>query len=211
MATRESEDASGAKVVRQRLGTSTTLLSVFLALSAAMNFLLARDVANLKEVIETLRAEGQLQVGTVVPVIRGRSVGTAGPLDYGDVNIPTVLYVFTPQCSWCKKNLDNLRVLIDSSNSRYRVIGISLNNKDLEEYLEKEHLRFPVYTDIPESTKAAYRLGGTPTTIVISPSSRVLKLWHGAYQESIRQEIDDYLKVKLPGCCSLSDTDAEHH
>jgi peroxiredoxin len=183
-------------------------VSVLLFVSVGLNIALARRVSSLKASLDTVRSEGRLQVGATVPVIRGHSIaGAQQTLDYGDVQIPTVLYVFTPQCGWCKKNLDNLRALIYSSGSGYRLVGVSLTRQDLKEYLAKERLSLPVYTDVGDSTRATYRLGLTPTTIIISPEARVLKVWSGVYTDGIRQEIEAYLNVRLPGCCNPAAVD----
>jgi len=182
---------------------NVTLVSTLLFASVVLNIFLAQKVSRLKASIEVVKLEGQLQVGNTLPLMQGRSVnGAEQVLNYGEVHIPTVLYVFTPQCTWCAKNLDNLRVLISDSGSRFRVIGISLTRKDLKGYLEKEGLSFPVYTDIGEQIISTYRLGSTPETIVVSPEAKVLKVWSGVYVDGTRQEIESYLKVHLPGCCT---------
>jgi peroxiredoxin len=179
-----------------------TLLSSLLFASVVLNVFLARKVSVLTASIEKVKAEGRLKPGTIVPVIQGRSVdGAQQTLDYSDVHVPTVLYVFTPQCGWCAKNADNLRALIANSGSRYRIVGISLTRQDLKQYLEEKGFSLPVYTDIADSTKAIYRLGGTPTTIIVSPEARVMKVWSGVYVDNIRREIEESLKVHLPGCC----------
>jgi peroxiredoxin len=206
----EDRGDKGAGVARFAGIVNLSLVSVLLFASVVLNVFLARKVSMLRATIEAFKSEGRLQVGTKVPVIEGLSVdGTNQTLDYGSVRIPTVLYVFTPQCGWCAKNVENLRTLIANSGSGYRVIGISLTKQDLKKYLEKERLSLPVYTDVGDSTRIAYRLGGTPTTIVISPEATVLKVWSGAYTDGIRQEIESYLRVQLPGCCKESVADQQ--
>jgi peroxiredoxin len=185
-----------------------TLFVALLGLSLVVNVLLSRKVSSLRSTVSQLMAHSSLKVGSRVPPILGRSVtGKDQVLNYADVQIPTVLYVFTPQCEWCKRNIDNLRVLIANSGSHYRMIGISLSKTDLNEYLEKEHLNLAVYSDIDDFTRKSYYFGDTPTTIIISPDARVLDVWHGAYEDSIRKEIEGKLNVSLPGCCK----DIENH
>lgn len=185
---------------------STAWVRVLLLLSVILNVFLARDVSMLKRNADKLVEEGRLKVGAAVPSIRVHSVeGEDAVLNFAEVNAPTVLYVFTPQCPWCRKNVGNLRALIDSSGPRFRVVGISLTGRDLKEYLSQEHLNFRVYTDVQESTRIAYHLGGTPMTIVVSPQAEVLKVWYGAYQDDIRPEIERYFQVQLPGCCATKE------
>lgn len=143
-----------------------------------------------------------LQPGATVPEIVGIDPnGSAATLHYGDVSVPTVLYVFTPQCSWCKKNLPNLHALIDQSGARYRVIGIALTREDLNSYVEHEKLQLPIYTEIRSDIRHVYQLGGTPETIVVSPDSKIMKIWSGAYEGQLKREIEKVLQIHLPGCC----------
>ena len=178
------------------------VVSLLLA-SLFLNIFLARKISRLNAAIEAMKSEERLQVGTRVPPLEGHSVeGTPQRLDYGDVKVPTVLYVFTPQCVWCARNIHNFRALIASSGPRYRIVGISLSKDNLKQYLERENLALTVFTDLPESARINYRFGGTPTTIVVSPEGKVLRVWMGAYSDPNRDEIERYLGVQLPGCCS---------
>jgi hypothetical protein len=118
---------------------NVTIVGTLLFASVVVNIFLARKISVLTTTVEAIKAEERLKVGTKVPPIPGRSVaGTEQTLDYSNVQVPTVLYVFTPQCSWCAKNVDNLRTLIADSGHGYRVVGISLTTQGLKEYLEKE-------------------------------------------------------------------------
>jgi hypothetical protein len=183
----------------------SALIGILLLISVVLNVLLARKVSGLASSLEHASLGQSLQVGTVVPPIEGRLLdGAQQTLNYSDASIPTLLYVFTPQCVWCKKNLGNLKALIDNSQSRYRVVGISLTRQDLREYVDRERLGLPVYTDIGDLTRASYRLAGTPTTIVVSPGAKVLKVWSGVYTDHIRREIEAYFDIQLPGCCDES-------
>jgi len=61
-----------------------------------------------------------------------------------------------------------------------------------------------VYADIKPEVRSAYQLGGTPETIVISPENKVMGVWRGAYESGVKQEIEKFLQVQLPGCCEGS-------
>lgn len=119
-------------------------------------------------------------------------------LSYSEINQPTVLYVFTPQCHWCSENLENLKTLAKETNGKYRLIGLSLNRDGLEDYLQKNKLDFLIYTDIPSGVEAAYKFGGTPQTLVISPEGKVIKNWVGVYTGDVASEVESYFKVNLP-------------
>jgi peroxiredoxin len=205
MTERPVHEANVSTPARQHTLFSNAFVSVLLALSVIVNVALARKLSIQNRLVSSLYSSSRLQTGDAVPDIVGYAVdGHEQTLKYSEVNVPTVLYVFTPQCGWCRKNIENLRALINNSGTRYRVVGISLTSVDLAAYLDHEHLVFPVYTGLTDATKAAYKLGGTPTTIIVSPNSTVLKAWSGVYEEPVRTEIQGFLKVRLPGCCTES-------
>jgi hypothetical protein len=185
--------------------SKSTTLAIALALlsvSVTLNILSARRLTTLRHTIATMESQRMLGAGATVPDIVGLgSDGSPTTLRYGDVAVPTVLYIFTPQCRWCKKNIANFHALIDQAGSRYRVVGIALTRQDLDLYMKNENLHLPVYSDIRSDLREIYRLGGTPETIVVSPDNKVLNVWYGAYEEQIRPNIENFLQIHLPGCC----------
>ncbi len=61
--------------------------------------------------------------------------------------LPTVLYVFTPPCEWCERNLPNVAALAEGAAGRYRLIGLSLDRNKLNDYLAARSLTFPVFME----------------------------------------------------------------
>lgn len=171
--------------------------------SLAINLLLSRRISSLMREIASLKSETGLKIGTKVPPIEGRLLNSpSGNIEFGKSTLPTVIYVFRPDCSWCKKNLGNLRALVAASGPRYRIVGLSLPSaSSLSSYLETTQLQFPVYSDVAEASIEAYHLDGTPETIVVSPESRVVKVWLGAYQGLMLKDVENYLGVPLRECC----------
>jgi hypothetical protein len=53
---------------------------------------------------------------------------------------PTIRYVFAPTCSWCARNLDNFKALVDQKTGGYRFIGVSLTDQGLPDYVTKSEL-----------------------------------------------------------------------
>lgn len=179
-----------------------TVLGIFLCSSVFMNVLLGRKLSAMRVEKARLSASMVLQTGASVPRLTGHAVdGSPMEVRYEDAAQPTVLYVFSPQCRWCAKNLDNFKSLIAQAGQSYRVIGLSMTRQDLASYLSREHLNVPVFADVDSTIVSAYQLSATPTTIVVSPSAKVLKVWTGAYQEGTRQEIETFLAVHLLPCC----------
>jgi hypothetical protein len=141
---------------------------LLLLASVAVNVVQSLRISSLRSRLEGLASEHDLRVGSIGLTPEGKTQ----TLRFQEASLPTVLYVFTPQCGWCKKNLPNLHALIDGSRDRYRVVGISLSSQDLNAYLEKEKLRLPVYADIKPEVRSAYQMGGTPETIVNPRTTR---------------------------------------
>jgi len=120
-------------------------------------------------------------------------------LNYADSKVPTVIYLFSPDCHWCERNLNNIRVLAENSNGRFRFVGVSMTDKDLQTYLSQNKLPFQSYHSPPDEVKVAYGFSSTPSTIVISPTGKVLQYWRGAYSEELQTEVEEFFHVKLPG------------
>ena len=180
---------------------------VLLICSLGLNLLLGLRVSKLNRTVESMRFGNDLRIGTQVPAIEGRVLG-ARPQDlhFVDSKVPTVIYVFRPDCGWCKRNLDNLRSLVAASGPHYRIVGLSLpSTASVASYLQMTQLNFPVYTDVAEASIQAYHLGGTPETIVVSPQSKVLRVWIGAYQGPMLKDIENYLGVPLQECCQTGE------
>lgn len=173
------------------------LLLLFMVIA---NVALLRKVSSQEATILALKGGLSLKVGDHVPPIQGaRPTGELATLDYSQSQMPIVLYVFTPQCPWCKKNIDNLHALAANSGKAYRLIGIALNDKDLIPYIQKEDLGFPVFTHLDANTIRSYHFSETPDTIVISTKGQVLKIWRGAYQANTKEDIAKYLGMSFPG------------
>jgi hypothetical protein len=59
-------------------------------------------------------------------------------------------------------------------------------------------LDFPVYTNLSEETRSAYRLGSTPETIVVDTDGKVIHAWVGAFTGSTKREIERFFSIHLP-------------
>jgi len=175
------------------------IATLLLICSASLNVLLAQKVRQLREWIHLIKSETRLAEGSLVPPIAVRDVnGHPAIISYEQTDLPTLLYVFTPSCGWCAKNMANIKALADQARDRYRIIGLSLSSKNLRGYVAEHSLDFPVYEVSAESARS-YRLGGTPQSIVVSVDGKVLRNWGGAYSGTLQQEIEQYFGVRLPG------------
>lgn len=176
------------------------ILGGLLIFSLAVNLLLVRRVASLKKHINAIRAESRLAPGdTLSPIVAKDIQGQTARLDYGETQLSTVVFIITPDCGWCKKNVMNMRALVENAGNRYRFVGLSLSSDKLIDYVKENKLEFPIYTDLPILAMREYKLGGTPQTIVVSPQGKVTRIWSGAFAGDVQREVEDYFSMKLPG------------
>lgn len=103
-----------------------------------------------------------------------------------------------PQCGWCSRNLENLKVIQSSLSEKYRIVGLTMSDDDIEKYLMENHLYFPVFKNPSEDSKLSLRLGGTPQTIVISTDGKIIKNWRGAYSSNQKQDIENFFNASFP-------------
>jgi peroxiredoxin len=176
---------------------------IVLSASVALNVALAYRLRQLNRLFGITKVD-VLQSGTVVPPFSATDIdGHMHTITYSDVSTPTVLYVLTPTCSWCARNMDDFRALSSTASTEYRFIGLSLAEDGLAQYVAKYDLRVPIYSRLSQGTLKAYKLGSTPQTIVISPSGRVLRNWMGAYTGEQQSQIEQFFRLKLPGLHEL--------
>jgi peroxiredoxin len=150
-----------------------------------------------------------LMAGDRLPKVNLASMqGNIVSMDWKTGDRPTIVYVFTPQCTWCTRDLESLRVLAANS-AAYRFVGVSLTSEGLREYVGKNRLDFPIYTSPNTSTIKALKLTITPETILVSPRGEVKRVWLGAYQGKNRAEIAEAFGVRFPDL-SADFVDVEH-
>lgn len=177
-----------------------TAITVTLSMSVLLNVLLAHKVRSMTYARSAQIAEYQLKAGTTVPPITANRLGgQQETITYGQADQGTVLYIFTPTCVWCARNIDNLKTLTGRESGEYRFVGLSLSDAGLAEYVAKNELKFPVYSGLSSETEKSYRLNGTPQTIVISPEGKVLQDWAGAYVGDQKSQVETFFHITLPG------------
>lgn len=142
----------------------------------------------------------KLQVGAIVPPFQAKNLaGESVEIAPGADSRPTVLYVFATTCPWCVRNQANIRKLSEVA-SGFRFIGIALDASStlVADYVTKSGMAFPVLLGPSKATVSAYALGGTPMTIVVDSNGRVLKVWTGVVDISVRQEMREFFSLRLP-------------
>jgi peroxiredoxin len=86
------------------------------------------------------------------------------------------------------------------------VVALSLSSGRLQKFLERSRMPCPVY-ELPATEATMYNLG-TPTTILISRSGKILRIWRGAYIEGTRKAIESYFDIRLPSVAEASANEA---
>lgn len=168
--------------------------------SLAVNAALSVAVLHLRTAARELNAGERLRVGTTLPEMSAFTVsGAPVTMNFRSGGLPTVLYVFSPTCRWCARNMPNLKALQKGAAGKYRLVGVSLSPVGLNEYSAAHGLEFPILTKVDPKFVSRCHLGGTPQTIVVSAASRVLQSWMGAYDDDTKAQVERALGVPLPG------------
>jgi hypothetical protein len=137
--------------------------------------------------------------GSVIKPLKVRSPDNEPTtLNWDSAAPATVLYVFSPDCVWCARNANSIRVLTEKAPA-YRYIGISIKADGLDNYLDHSGRFFPVYVLPLRSAIKVLHITATPETIVMSSKGIVQKVWFGAYGGRIQSEIQNTFGVILPG------------
>jgi peroxiredoxin len=173
---------------------------VILLVSLSVNLLLAYRIKGMSEAAAKASTPRVLVAGESVPPFEASSLGGRREVvSYAGGDRPVVLYVFSPTCSWCERNLENFKALLSQKGDAYRFVGLSVTDRGLKEYVADKRLDLPVYYDPAEDAAGEYKIGGTPQTLVISPEGKVLQNWVGAYVGPQQAEVEKFFGVRLPG------------
>jgi peroxiredoxin len=144
------------------------------------------------------KARPQLQLGAKVPEFTATRID-GGPLAVRYRAKPVILYIFSPACHWCERNLRNANALAVATRAEYEFVGLSLTDANLEKYVRENRIGWDVGSKVPASAQEAFGMGGTPETIVVGPGGTVLHVWQGAFVGTVAADIQRAFGVRLPG------------
>lgn len=116
-----------------------------------------------------------------------------------DDGASSIVYIMSPSCVWCARNLDNIRKLYSATASQYRFVGFSNTMDGLDKYAESGALPFPLYTVDSKSLRAPLDLSVTPQTVVVLGDGKVEKVWVGALAGDRKDAVERFFGVSLPG------------
>ena len=147
----------------------------------------------------------------IAPVIKAHTLDDKEVLiSYNRESKNTVLYIFSPLCSWCARNWDNVKTLAKIAGKTNRFFGLALNATNLQEHIRTTQVSFPIYKELSPETISKLELGPAPQTIVVSPNGKIMKNWVGVYGGDIQREVEAFFRVKLPGVNVQSPTDPQY-
>lgn len=144
---------------------------------------------------------GGIQQGQIIPSLPVTTPdGQATTLTFVGQR-PTILYVLSPECSWCQRNEANIVELARAKARDFRVIGVSVGRqpKSLAGYLKRHPLPFEVFQLASEELGLQLGFTATPQTAIVDDSGRATRVWVGAYLERSNREIAQVFGVTLPG------------
>jgi peroxiredoxin len=186
---------SDVSVLRTGERSYLLVFSVILLLSVTLNVVLVRRVNSLTT------KKPSTDVGMAIgSVSLTDPSGKPVKINLRGDDRPTVVYFYRPTCGWCRKNLMNIKELAKqlAQTGRGEVIGISLDQAGLTEYVRNSDLGFPSYTNIPADFSEKYQLGETPQTVVIM-KGKIVDDWRGAYDQELKQKVETAFNARLPG------------
>lgn len=187
----------------RRFSLEKIILYVFLIASVVINVLLALETKDLKRklfIAELGQKESQLIVGKVVSPLEVENLaGEKKIINYRDQTLPTVIYFFSPDCSWSHRNLQNAKVLFENTKGKFNFVSVSAQTDDLQTYVQQNDIAFPVFGKVKDESRAEYAFRATPSTYVIENDGKVIKLWSGAYTGKIGDEVEKFFNLKLAG------------
>jgi len=175
-------------------------LMAFLVASLCLNVFLGWKVQRLGNTLAAIPNPNELLIGTFLSSVTVSNLNNhQETITLAGTGVPTVLYVFSPTCVWCDRNIKNIKTLADLKKDSFHFVGLSLADGNLDKYVNKHEFNFPVYKKLQMENINTLKLGSTPQTIVISPEGKVLKSWTGAYGARLKGEIETFFGAQLPG------------
>lgn len=161
---------SAIALTRQRFG----LLFTFgvLCASLSLNVVLAWRIKELNRLVPSNRMAG-FHPGESMPAMS--TVSLDGKRAVLTFDRPTILYVFSPACSWCKKDYPNVLALHARLHAHARFVAVTKSTVGLKEYLQKYPLPCDVFSLAPSRKDGPLfptKLGVTPQLVVIDEWGR---------------------------------------
>lgn len=168
---------------------------IVLVLAMLLNGYLTLQVKRLQHMIE---AESSLVGRYFPPLTVVNDNGKLFTVDYANASLGTVIYVFHPDCVWCRRNEPAIAEIAQRGLGKWQVIGVSLASKDLRTHDDQaDHTGFESFHSPPKWFTLGYKVMSTPQTLVLSRDGKVLHHWRGAYSQETLVDIERALGLTV--------------
>lgn len=189
------------------LKSNTFFLMALLMASLSLNVFLGVKAQRLGSRLDEHESPEKIPVGAAAAPLRAVNVaGQPETINFGEAGKPTVVYIFSPSCGWCDRNLESIKALASLKSNSFRFLAVSLMDASLERYAKRHGLDIPLYKNPSPDNVRDLRLRSTPQTLVISPEGRVLQNWIGAYLGRTKKEVETFFSVRLPDVPAQEET-----
>jgi hypothetical protein len=139
-------------------------------------------------------------VGTVIDPLPVRDIsGAVTTITWNGGAAPSIVYVFSPSCQWCARNVANIKTMYSSLNKTFRFVGLSITSDGLPDYIRDQSVPFPSYTVADDLNARRFAASGTPQTLLVRSDGRIEAAWLGAYSVNVQRQIEAKLNIHLPG------------
>jgi hypothetical protein len=136
-------------VIKPSRALEVVFLAVLIGLSAEVYRSIRSTAGNLDYI--------GLTPGTVVSDFEAYNPqGRIVRISYSGSSKPTILYILSPMCAWCDKNVESANSLARQVKERYRMIGIAISNTPPTAHAGFGPYMFPIYTGIPKAIGRSY-------------------------------------------------------
>jgi hypothetical protein len=118
---------------------------IFLAISLIIFFGYENNILR-KQLfeMENLRKEHQVFLGRKVKSLEVKNKNQESVIiNFNEQKLPTIIYVFSPYCQWCEKNLENSVALYQRTKDRYNFIALSIDRDSLTKGVIEENDKLP--------------------------------------------------------------------
>ncbi len=153
-----------------------------LVLLLASNLALLHQNRALKRAPDNAPAASRfLQVGEEVPPFHGITPSGRVEIVEYDGSHRTLLFVLSPQCTWCLLNIPYWRAIETRlRDDETRIVAVSTTPGDLEGYMAEHELSgLPILGEPDPGDLVTYKLDLTPQTLLIGPGGVVERVWPG--------------------------------
>ena len=176
-----------------QIGRSTIVLFVLLLLALlVINAALIIQNRSLRS-FQVIANRTGLKAGSVAPTLAGLDIdGNKLAFAFGGNNhVKSILFVLSPRCAYCEKNMSNWKAITNRIDSKsYRIIAVSLVSEGLKEYLEKHQMAgISVIAELDPRSTEAYGFNLTPQTLLIDSDGRVENIWTGILEPNDLREL----------------------